>query len=458
MPLTFSLPRRPSFPIQLSALPVPYEPPVAPDASPDATLAASDTALAAWLRLALTPGIGPVHGRRLVERLGGAAAIGEAPLSTLAEVLESQTLARALAADDPARDGRIVAAVAWQRAAPGRHHLIVLDDPRYPPRLRHLADPPLLLYLIGEPASLGRRQLAIVGSRRATALGRATATSLATALVRCGWTITSGLAEGIDGAAHEGALLAPGAPAPAAPIPTLAIPTVAVMGTGIDRVYPARHHLLAQRIVAAGGALVTEFAPGIDPIAANFPRRNRLIAALADGVLVVEAARNSGSLITARLAADLGREVLAVPGSIHSPQSRGCHRLLRDGATLVEELADILGQFAELPGPAIGHRPREWELLPGPESEPGSETVPVRGTLSVSHHNASPNGAELRHDRDSDPDTTALLDLLAGGPADTDHLQRLLDWPIDRLLARLQRLEIAGNLGRDLAGHWFRHR
>ena len=462
---------------------MPAPPSPAPAAS-STDAAGASTAAADWLRLVLTPGIGPVHGHRLLARIGSPAALPGLSHADLAAGLGSAALASALAADDPRRDAAIEAALAWRDADPRRRHLIALDDARYPARLLHLPDPPLLLFLAGDPANLARRQLAIVGSRRATALGLATATSLATALVRCGWTVTSGLAEGIDGAAHDGALQAG----------TAAAPTVAVMGTGIDRIYPGRHRRLAARIIDAGGALVTELAPGIGPLAANFPRRNRLIAALADGVLVVEAARSSGSLITARLAADLGREVLAVPGSIHSPQSRGCHGLLRDGATLVETLDDVLAQFRTLPGPVAGARPTEWEATwkldrevdreaeheaaceadreadrGEADREAACETDPARpaehtaepaapGTLSVSHHSNRPNGAEVRHDRDSDPDTAAVLDLLAGGPIDADRLQQLLGWPIDRLLARLQRLEIGGNLGRDPTGHWFRIR
>ncbi len=497
LPPLLSLP-----PLQSSSVPIP--PPLA--ALPAVTASAdADLDLAGWLRLALTAGIGPVRGHRLLAQIGRPAAIPSMSREALSAGLGSPALAGALLADDPARDAQLVAALAWRRADPERHHLITAEDPRYPERLRHLHDPPLLLYVLGDPACLGRRQLAVVGSRRATALGLETAASLAQALAAAGWTVTSGLAEGIDRAAHEGALQAVAADA------SLGATTVAVMGTGIDRIYPARHRALAQRIVAAEGALVSELAPGIGPMAASFPRRNRLIAALADGVLVVEAAQGSGSLITARLALEIGREVFAVPGSIHSPQSRGCHRLLREGAGLVETLDDILTQFRPTPGQPPRRRAARWEPLvepppeplvqppreptrqalqeapgapsgeapgkplagpviePAPGSTPDPEPdqasfapsvveIPDRAALSVSHHKACPDAAEVRHDRDSDPDTAALLDLLAGGPADADRLQHWLGWPIARLLARLQRLEIAGILGRDLAGHWFRTR
>ena len=416
----------------------------------------ADSPLVAWLHLALTPGIGPVHGRRLLAHVGQADAHHRLSPGALAEALGSEPLARALLSDDAGRDAGIAAALAWQRADPA-HHLITQADPRYPARLLHLDDAPLLLYVRGEPACLSRRQLAIVGSRRATALGLATAASLAEALARAGFVVTSGLAEGIDQAAHQGALRAgDGEPAR----------TVAVMGTGADQVYPARHRPLARRIVAGGGALVTELPPGTGPLAANFPRRNRLIAALAEGVLVVEAATSSGSLITARQAADLGREVFAVPGSIHSPQSRGCHRLLRDGATLVETLADVLAQFHDPPRPSTTARPADWVPVADWEPPPAEALGPAKAASSVSHYKKESKNAILRHhygfEKDveplPDPESRAILALLAGGPVDGDSLQAALAWPVERLLAHLQRLELDGLLARDLTGMWFRMR
>ena len=214
------------------------------------------------------------------------------------------------------------------------NHLLSLGDPRYPPLLRHVPYPPPLLFVCGDPACLRLPQLAIVGSRNPTPLGRETAHSFAAHLAGSGMTVTSGLAFGIDAAAHQGALSSGGQ-------------TVAVMGTGLDRVYPAKHRDLAHAI-AERGALVSEFPIGTPVVAGNFPQRNRLISGLALGVLVVEAAAQSGSLITARLANEQGREVFAIPGSIHNPLAKGCHTLIRQGAKLVETAADILEELGSL--------------------------------------------------------------------------------------------------------------
>jgi DNA processing protein len=219
--------------------------------------------------------------------------------------------------------------LSWLKA-PDRH-LLPLTSPHYPPLLAALPDAPPALYVRGSLEVLATPQLAIVGSRHPTASGRDTAFQFAAHLARCGLAITSGLAEGIDGASHRGALAAGGV-------------TIAVCGTGLDRAYPEQHTELAESI-AASGALVSEFAPGTPPRREQFPQRNRLISGLSLGTLVVEAARQSGSLITARCASEQGREVFAIPGSIHNPLSRGCHRLIRDGAKLVETADDILTEL-----------------------------------------------------------------------------------------------------------------
>jgi DNA processing protein len=216
------------------------------------------------------------------------------------------------------------------------HHLITCRDPYYPALLREIPDPPPALFLQGDPALLSNPQLAVVGSRNPTPGGRETAWEFARFLAAAGITITSGLAIGIDGAAHEGALSGNGE-------------TIAVTGTGLDRVYPAQQRSLAHQI-AEQGALVSEFPPGTPPLPANFPRRNRIISGLSLGVLVVEAALKSGSLITARLAVEQGREVFAIPGSIHNPLARGCHALIRQGAKLVETAEDIVEELASLFG------------------------------------------------------------------------------------------------------------
>ena len=209
--------------------------------------------------------------------------------------------------------------------------IMLCTDPDYPPLLRQISGPPAVLYVLGSIAALASAQLAMVGSRSPTPGGRATARAFAAWFARAGLTVTSGLALGIDAASHEGALAGGGL-------------TVAVCGTGLDRVYPDEHAALAARI-AQSGALVSEFPPRTPPLRAHFPRRNRIISGLSLGTLVVEAARKSGSLITARLAAESGREVFAIPGSIHSPVSRGCHQLIKQGAKLVEEAADVLSEL-----------------------------------------------------------------------------------------------------------------
>lgn len=261
--------------------------------------------------------------------------------------------AQALTHEPPEFEARLEAARSWLVGGLDRHAL-VLGDPAYPPLLLQTADPPLLLYVQGALGHLSKPGVAMVGSRRASPQGLANAKAFAQALSEQGWVIFSGLAQGIDAAAHEGALAG-------------AAGTVAVVGTGLDRVYPASHRALAHRI-AAQGALVSEFAPGTPPLPEHFPMRNRLIAGMSLGTVVVEAALQSGSLITARLASEAGREVFAVPGSIHSPQSKGCHWLLKQGAKLVESAQDILEEL--LPG-----QPRSQLLLP--ELDPGApESAP----------------------------------------------------------------------------------
>lgn len=304
--------------------------------------------LSDWLRLALTPGIGNVAARALLAAFGLPAGIFSQPRQALSQVA-SQAQAEALQrvpAELPALLDRTIEWLEGTEAGGATRRIVTLGDPGYPAALLETADPPLMLYLIGAPGlelTHLARSIAMVGSRNPTAQGAENARAFARAFGEAGLTVVSGLALGIDGAAHEGALEAarPGQ-----------LATVAVVGTGLDRVYPARHRELAHRI-AAQGLIVSEYPLGTPPLNQNFPKRNRIIAGLARGTLVVEAALRSGSLITARLAAEEGREVFAIPGSIHSPQSRGCHALIRQGAKLVESVADVLEElrFAQLPQP-----------------------------------------------------------------------------------------------------------
>jgi DNA processing protein len=289
--------------------------------------------LAAWLRLTLTPGVGQASQRKLLKTFGLPGQIFSVSHTALAAVVGAK--AELLRETDNAK-AAVEAALSWA-ALPG-HRILTLADADYPPQLLEISDPPTVLYVAGDAALLSNPALAVVGSRNATPQGIRIARDFATTLAQSGWVIVSGLALGIDAAAHDGALAAGGG-------------TVAVVGTGADRLYPARNKALADRI-RKNGVIVSEFPLGTPAAAENFPRRNRVISGLARGVLVVEAAPESGSLITARLAGEQGREVFAIPGSIHSPQSRGCHHLIRQGAKLVESTRDILEELGAFSTPA----------------------------------------------------------------------------------------------------------
>ena len=301
-----------------------------------------------WLAVLGAPGIGPISFARLLEHsadpdqlLEGALAQGDLP-DAIRQYLR--------APDWPAIDRDLD----W--AEQDGNHILRLNSAEYPARLREIPDPPPLLYVHGNVAALHSPQLAIVGSRNPSAGGQETARAFAAHLASVGLTITSGLALGIDAASHAGALDSSGT-------------TIAVMGTGLDRVYPARHRELAHEIVSRGGALVAEFPIGTGPRPENFPRRNRIISGLSLGTRVVEAAPRSGSLTTARHAAEQGREVFAIPGSIHNPLARGCHALIRQGAKLVETAADVLEEL----GVFIEYVTQTPPPLPAGSDTPSSE-------------------------------------------------------------------------------------
>ena len=353
--------------------------------------------LAAWLRLALTPGLGDSAARKLLAAFGLPQRIFEQGTDALGAIL---TAAQRNALDAPPADleERVQTTLQWLRDGPGRR-IVTLGDPDYPAPLLNIADPPLMLYLLGQPwTGASTPAIAVVGSRNPTAQGRDNARRFGRALAGAGLTVVSGLALGVDGAAHEGALdgAAPGQ-----------LATIAVVGTGLDRVYPKQHLQLAHRI-AERGLLASEYPLGTPPLAANFPRRNRLIAALSQGTLVVEAALQSGSLITARLAAEQGKEVFAVPGSIHSTHSRGCHALLRQGAKLVENAQDVLEELRL--GPAA------------PATK--ATTVPPRS------------------------EDAAVLHALGFDPVGLDALIDRTGLPASQLQARLLELELAGQVAR----------
>ncbi len=309
--------------------------------------------LAAWIRLSLTEGIGPQTARELLSRFGLPEDIIGAGFPALQKCMPEK-IAYALSGAPPdAMQQQIERTLAWSEI--GGNHVLTLADDSYPKALLSIPDPPPLLYAKGRIDLLSRPALAIVGSRNATVQGMQNAERFAHTLSASGLTVVSGLALGIDAAAHLGALGALGAMGAMAEQAAPGVPatpsthveagsTIAVTGTGLDLVYPARHHALAHRI-AIEGCLLSEYPLGTQAIASNFPRRNRLISGLGMGVLVVEAAMHSGSLITARSATEQGREVFAIPGSIHSPLSKGCHQLIRQGAKLVESAQDIMEEL-----------------------------------------------------------------------------------------------------------------
>lgn len=282
--------------------------------------------LAAWLILCLTPGLGAATIRRLLKDFGLPENVLAADRSALARVAGTDA-AIALASSTAAAAAE--RSLSW--ASDSNHHIITLADEVYPRLLLETVDPPPLLYAVGNPELLNRSALAIVGSRNGTAQGLRNAEAFAKAFSHGGLTIVSGLALGIDAAAHRGGLAGAGS-------------TIAVLGTGVDIVYPQGNAALFGDI-AERGLLVSEYALGTPSIGRNFPRRNRIISGLARGCLVVEAALGSGSLITARLATEQGREVFAIPGSIHSPLSKGCHWLIKQGAKLVDSAEDVIAEL-----------------------------------------------------------------------------------------------------------------
>ncbi len=357
--------------------------------------AGSPAELEARLRVHRLPEIGPQRFSKLIAAFGSASAALTAPAAAW-RALGLPTVSAEARRDASVRDGAS-AALAWLER-PGQH-LLMWDDPGYPALLAQIADPPPLIFVAGNPAILERPQLAMVGSRRASRPGMDTAAAFARSLAGAGFVITSGLALGIDGAAHQGALAVGGS-------------TIGVLGTGLEKLYPQRHRQLAAQMVEQGSAVISEFPLDAGPQASNFPRRNRIISGLSLGVLVVEASVASGSLITARLAAEHGREVYAIPGSIHHPGARGCHQLIRDGAILVETVDHILE--------ALQH----WKNVAPAAPEP----------VAAPDH--------------------PLMALLHAAPHTSEALALSSGWPLPRVLAALTELELDGRISNE-AGRWF---
>lgn len=350
-----------------------------------------------WLRLCLIPGIGPERQRLLLAAFGLPSNIFAASHQAVAAVIGERLANTLLSLDNQAEVAR---ALAWA-AEPG-NHILTLADQAFPKNLLEISDPPCLLYAKGNLGLLSFPALALVGARNSTPQGEQNAQSFAAALAEAGITVVSGLALGVDAAAHRGGLKGRGK-------------TIAIVGTGADRIYPARNAELARNI-ATQGLILSEFALGTPPVAHNFPRRNRIISGLARGVLVVEAAVDSGSLITAKLAAEQGREVFAIPGSIHSPLAKGCHKLIKQGAKLVESAQDILEELS-------------WPSLPVPQA--------------ITENTAACDTAE-----------EVLLQKMGFDPVDPDTLLGRSSLTPEALFAMLTLLELDGRIAR-LAGGLF---
>ncbi|WP_310448199.1 DNA-processing protein DprA [Thiobacillus sp.] len=347
--------------------------------------------LDSWLRLALAPGVGNTSLIRLLTAFGSPEAVLASGRTALSVHLSSAQCDALLGEPDAAL---MEATLAWLDQ-PG-NSLLTLADADYPKNLLEIADPPAVLYCKGRRTLLSQPGLGVVGSRNATPQGVRDAEAFSRALSDAGFTIISGLALGIDAAAHRGGLASAGS-------------SIAIIGTGLDRIYPARNKALAHQL-AENGLVISEFALGTPPLPGHFPRRNRLISGLSRGVLVVEAAPDSGSLITARVATEQGREVFAIPGSIHSPLARGCHALIKQGAKLVESAADILDELA-------------WPQRLAPPAWPEQAADPV-------------------------------LDALDGAPATLDALAQRTGLTLDALSAKLLALELEGQIASMPGGRY----
>ncbi|MBR8335411.1 DNA-processing protein DprA [Burkholderia ambifaria] len=394
--------------------------------------ALTPSALRAWLQLAHAPGLPPAVLHALLDAFGSPAALLRASDEAICAASSAAAARAVRASERHDLDARTDAALAWLDA-PG-NAIVTLNDPAYPPRLRDLHDPPPLLYVKGRLDLLHARGLAIVGSRHATPQGLADATRFAHALSDAGLAIVSGLALGIDGAAHRGGLAGRAS-------------TIAVIATGADLVYPARHRTLAHEI-AARGAILSEWPLGTPARASHFPQRNRLIAALAVGALVVEAAPRSGSLITARLANELGRDVFAMPGSIHAPLAQGCHALIRDGAKLTAAPLDVLEEYGL--GEATAHIAQHSGS--SPDNADAAGTAGQRTGEPAAKAGSAAIGS-------APPDTPAERSVLAAlgyGPVTYEWLAEHSGLSDDVLPSALLALELAGRVASVPGGRFAR--
>lgn len=388
--------------------------------------------LGSWLRLATTPGVGNLAARKLLAAFEWPATIFTQSEASLTGCVTPRQ-AKALLAPPPQWQTLLETTWHWLHATDTpegtARDIVTLGDPRYPRLLLDTEDPPLMLYVVGSPERVNGlpfcegRCLAVVGSRNPTAQGADHAYEFSKALHGAGLTIVSGLALGVDGAAHEGALAACNPDA----APDEPAATIAVVGTGLDRVYPSKHLALAHRI-ARHGLLVSEYPLGTPPLAANFPKRNRIISGLSQGTLVVEAALASGSLITARMAVEQGREVFAIPGSIHAPQSRGCHALIKQGAKLVESAQDVLEEC-------------RWAVSTGQ----GSASPAAQGNDGAHSRNNEATGTASAP---GEPEDHPLLKAMGYDPVGLDTLVERTGMDTASLQVQLLELELDGAIAR----------
>ncbi|CAB3752614.1 DNA-processing protein DprA [Paraburkholderia humisilvae] len=378
------------------------------------SIAKTDREIAAWLRLTMAPGLKPAALRTLLANFGLPDAVLGQSFESLARVTDEASARAILGAPGAAFAAQFDAVLAWRDVS--GNTLLTLDDPAYPPMLLTTSDPPPLLYVKGHLAPLHARSVAVVGSRNATPQGAEDAHRFSRVFSDAGVAVVSGLALGIDAAAHRGALAGRAG-------------TVAIVGTGADIVYPPAHHGLVREI-ASNGAILSEWPLGTPARPAHFPQRNRLIAGLVSGVLIVEAAMRSGSLITARLANEMGRDVFALPGSIHAPLSRGCHRMIKQGAKLIETPEDVL------------------EELGVPPPQPGDASDSSAQLPLLAQHDAAAHALP--------PDARRLLDALGHAPATLEILAARTEMDPTALQGALLRLELSGQLTALHGGRYVR--
>jgi DNA processing protein len=405
----------------------------------------ADREIGAWLRLAMAPGLRPAALRTLLASFGLPETVLGQSFESLARVTNEASARAVLAAPGADFSAQLETVLAW-RDVPG-NALLALDDPAYPPLLLTMPDPPPLLYVKGQLALLHTRSVAVVGSRSATPQGAEDAKRFSREFSDAGLAVVSGLALGIDAAAHRGALAG-------------RTGTVAVIGTGADVVYPPAHEPLAHEI-ATNGAILSEWPLGTPARPAHFPQRNRLIAGLVNGVLIVEAAMRSGSLITARLANEMGRDVFALPGSIHAPLSRGCHRMIKQGAKLVETPEDVLEELGMPTAPAAAQAPRAGKAVKArsaaqPAAQPATQPRQASLPLPLPFPAQDTAVAPLSAPSELPPDAQRLLAALGHAPTTLEILAERTEMDDSALQGTLLRLELSGHLTALPGGRYVR--